>query len=187
MGDVKLIVGLGNPGTRYAATRHNLGFRVVDELAGRHVIDIGQEKFHGGFGSGSIGNQRVVLLKPTTFMNRSGQAVHAAGAFYRLELNELLVISDDMALPLGKLRLRPGGSAGGQKGLGDIINRLGSDAFARLRIGIDPPVGDPVDYVLTRFSPDEQPAIEQAVKRAADAVECWVANGIDAAMNQYNA
>lgn len=187
MGDVKLIVGLGNPGTRYAATRHNLGFRVIDELSRRHAIDVSQEKFHAWFGSGSIGAQRAVLMKPTTFMNRSGQAVHAAGAFYRLDVADLLVISDDLALPLGKLRLRSGGSAGGQKGLGHIINRLGTDAFARLRIGIDPPVGDPVDYVLTRFSSDEQPVVEQAVQRAADAAECWLAGGVDEAMNKYNA
>ncbi|HEY3244572.1 MAG TPA: aminoacyl-tRNA hydrolase, partial [Phycisphaerae bacterium] len=109
MGDVKLIVGLGNPGTRYAATRHNIGFRVVDVLARRHGLDLSQEKFHAWFAGGSIGAQRVVLLKPTTFMNRSGQAVIAAVNFYRIEQADLLVVSDDHALPIGRLRFRAEG------------------------------------------------------------------------------
>ncbi len=183
---MKLIVGLGNPGTKYAATRHNVGFRVVDLLAARCGIDLSREKFHGWFGRGSMGETDVVLVKPTTFMNRSGQAVLAVAKFYRLELADLMVISDDTALPLGKLRIRPGGGAGGHNGLQDIIDRLGEDAFARLRVGIDSPLGDRVGFVLSRFAGQEQEQIAAALDRAADAVECWVSGGVDEAMNRHN-
>lgn len=184
---MKLIVGLGNPGTKYAASRHNVGFRVADVLAGRHEIDLGQEKFHGRFGRGRVADHGVVLFKPTTFMNRSGQAVLAVGRFYQLEIEDLLVISDDVALPTGKLRLRRAGGAGGHNGLQDIIDRLGSDEFARVRVGIDQPDGEQVDYVLSRFSEDQEECIGQACQQAADAVECWVTHGIDFAMNRFNA
>jgi len=183
---VKLIVGLGNPGPKYAGTRHNVGFCVVDEVARRAGLSLTQERFHGWFGRGTVAGQEVVLLKPTTFMNRSGQAVAAAGRFYQVELADLLVISDDLALPLGKLRMRARGSAGGHNGLQDIIHRVGDDAFARLRIGIDPPKDDPVSYVLTRFAGDEEPVIAAAYDRAADAVECWVKLGTEFAMNRFN-
>jgi PTH1 family peptidyl-tRNA hydrolase len=184
---VKLIVGLGNPGQKYAGTRHNVGFRVIDELARRWSIDLPQEKFHAWFGRGTLAGEQVVLLKPTTFMNRSGPAVLAAGRFYRLEPTDLLVISDDLALPLGRLRLRARGGAGGHNGLQDIIDRLGSDAFARMRLGIDPPIGDPADYVLSRFSESEESIVAATCCRAADAVECWVERGTEFAMNRYNA
>jgi len=184
---VRLIVGLGNPGTRYAMTRHNVGFRVVDELGQRHGIELNREKFHAWFGRGTILEEDVVLLKPTTFMNRSGQAVQAAGRFYRLELADLLVLSDDHALPLGRLRLRGAGSAGGHNGLQDVIDRLGSNRFARLRLGIDPPVGDAVSYVLARFGEQEETVVAAACRRAADAVECWLVQGLEAAMNRFNA
>lgn len=183
---MKLIVGLGNPGTRYAATRHNAGFRVADELAVRHDIEMRTEKFHGYFGRGSISGTEAILLKPTTFMNRSGQAVQAAGRFYRLELSDLLVISDDVALPLGRIRLRRGGGAGGHNGLQDVIDRAGNDGFARLRVGVDAPLGSQVDYVLSEFGPDERSVAEDSFRRAADAVECWISEGIEAAMNRFN-
>jgi PTH1 family peptidyl-tRNA hydrolase len=183
---VKLIVGLGNPGARYESTRHNLGFRVVDELGSRWSITTGQEKFHGWFGTGVIHDQPVVLLKPTTFMNRSGQAVQPAGRFYRLELEDLLVISDDLALPVGRLRMRRGGSAGGHLGLSDIIERLGSESFARLRIGIGEAIGDPAVYVLETFSPEEADVIASVIRRAADAVEGWITEGPEATMNRFN-
>lgn len=183
---MKLIVGLGNPGPRYESTRHNVGFRVADELAGRWKVDLGREQFHGWAGSAVVGEERVLLLKPTTFMNRSGQAVQAAGRFHRLEPADLLVISDDFALPLGRLRMRARGSAGSHNGLSDIVNRLGSEEFARLRIGIGGPVGDPARYVLERFADAEEPIVRQVVLRAADAVECWLARGVEAAMNEYN-
>ena len=185
--NVKLIVGLGNPGKQYEQTRHNVGFCVIDVLARRWQIDMATEKFHGWFGSGAIKGEKAVLLKPTTFMNRSGQAVLPAGRFYRAELGDLLVVLDDLALPLGRIRLRGNGSAGGQKGLADIINRLGSDAFSRLRIGIGQPIGDSSSYVLSRFGDDEAAEAKRSYERAADAVECWIAEGLDAAMTKFNA
>lgn len=184
---MKLIVGLGNPGPKYDRTRHNVGFRVVDELARRWGQSLTQEKFHAWFAKGRLGDQEVALLKPTTFMNRSGQSVLAAGRFFQIELFDLLVISDDLALPVGRLRIRAKGSSGGQKGLQDIIERLGTSDFARLRLGIGAAVGDPTDYVLTRFDPQEEELIDQTCRAAADAVECWVSQGTEAAMNRYNA
>ncbi len=184
---MKLIVGLGNPGPKYARTRHNIGFRVVDELARRHGMSLTQEKFHAWFDKGTISDQDVVLLKPTTFMNLSGQAVQAAGRFYRAELADLLVISDDHSLPLGRLRLRRGGGAGGHNGLQDIVNRLGDNSFARLRIGIDPPIGSSVSWVLSPFTDDEEAIVSASSSRAADAVECWISHDTEFAMNRFNA
>ena len=184
---MKLLVGLGNPGTQYANTRHNVGYKVVDQLARRCRTELTTQKFNAFFAKTELAQHPVVLLKPTTFMNRSGQAIQATGNFYKLQLEDLLVISDDIALPLGKLRFRTGGGAGGHNGMQDIIDRLGSDQFNRLRIGIDPPVGSQVDYVLSGFSPAEQTAIDQACVRAADAAQDWTAQGIEFAMNQYNA
>ncbi len=183
---MKLIVGLGNPGTQYEHTRHNVGFRVIDLVAQRYQISMQTEKFHAWFGTGMMGSEKVVLLKPTTFMNRSGQAILAAVKFYRLESDDLIVVYDDVALDLGRLRIRKQGSAGGHNGLGDAITRLGSDAFCRLRVGIGKPIGSQTQYVLGRFAPDEQETIDKAVTRAADAVCIWVNNGVDESMNRYN-
>jgi PTH1 family peptidyl-tRNA hydrolase len=183
---VKLIVGLGNPGPKYAGTRHNVGFDVVDKLAGRWQVGMGAEKFHGWFGVGEFGGERVGLLKPTTYMNRSGQAVLAAGQFYKLELADLMVVVDDHALPLGRIRIRQSGSSGGHNGLEDIIARLGSDDWCRLRVGIGEPVGDMKNYVLSGYDESEKPVIEAGIVRAANAVECWVTEGPDAAMNKFN-
>ena len=184
---MKLIVGLGNPGPKYVATRHNVGFEVVDLLAARWRIDLSREKFHGWFGDGAIHDERVALLKPTTFMNRSGQAVLAAVAFYALELLDVMVVGDDLALPCGRIRLRRAGSAGGHNGLLNIVERLGSDEFPRLRLGIDAAWGDAAQYVLTAFGKDEEPVIRQGVENAANAVEHWVQNGIEKTMNRFNA
>lgn len=183
---MKLIVGLGNPGTKYEFTRHNIGFRVIDELAKRHAISMASEKFHAWYGSGVIGDDKVVLLKPTTFMNRSGQAVLSAGRFYRLEYEDLLVITDDVALETGRLRMRAKGSSGGHNGLGDIITRIGSDAFCRLRFGVGQPLGSQVDYVLGRFYEDEETVVGAAIAKSADATEHWVKNGPTATMNEFN-
>ena len=183
---MKLIVGLGNPGPNYVGTRHNVGFDVVDVLASRWSVSLATEKFHGWFGGGEIRGQRVALLKPTTFMNRSGRAVLAAGRFYKLDLENLLVISDDIALPLGRLRMRAGGSGGGHKGLEDVVNRLGSDEWCRLRIGIGEPVGVPSVYVLSRFDEQEEAVVRRAQQRSADAVECWLVDGVDLAMTRFN-
>lgn len=183
---MKLIVGLGNPGPKYAGTRHNVGFDVVDDLARRWQIGMGAEKFHAWFGVGDYSGERVGLMKPTTYMNRSGQAVLAAGQFYKLELTDLMVVVDDLALPVGKIRIRKSGSSGGHNGLEDIVARVGSDAWCRLRIGIGARTGDPKVYVLGEFDESEKPVIQAAIKKAADAVECWVAQGPDQAMNKFN-
>jgi len=183
---VKLIVGLGNPGPQYTGTRHNVGFEVVDELGRRHGISLGREKFHAWYGLGHVVGEQVLLLKPTTYMNRSGRAVVAAGRFYKLELDDLLVIADDLALPTGRLRLRVQGSAGSHKGLQDIIERAGSEAWCRLRIGIGAAPGSGTSHVLGRFGAEEEELMQQAVARAADAVECWVEQGPERAMNRFN-
>ena len=183
---MKLIVGLGNPGTKYAGTRHNVGFDVVDVLASRWEVDLSVEKFHAWFGIGEYADERVVLLKPTTFMNRSGRAVVAAGRFYRLEVEDLLVVTDDLALPRGRLRLRAQGSSGGHNGLQSVVDRVGSDEWCRLRIGIGAALGSPTVHVLSRFDEEEEVVMRRARDFAADAVECWITHGVDLAMTRYN-
>ena len=183
---MKLIVGLGNPGPKYADTRHNLGFRVVDALSVRWGIDMRREKFHGFFGQGAVQSESAALLKPITFMNRSGQSVLAAVGFYQLAPADVLVISDDLALPPGVIRLRKSGSAGLHNGLQDVIDRLGTRDFPRLRIGIGAARGEVADYVTSRPTAEEAPLIAEAIVRAAEAVECWVLHGPDEAMNRYN-
>ena len=179
-----MIVGLGNPGAKYAGTRHNVGFDVVGILASRWGVDLAVEKFNAWFGIGEYAGERVVLLKPTTFMNRSGRSVVAAGRFYKLELEDLLVITD---LPPGRLRMRAQGSSGGHKGLQSVVERVGSDQWCRLRIGIDAAVGDPTVHVLGRFDEeDEERVMRRARDLAADAVECWIEHGADLTMTRYN-
>lgn len=183
---MKLIVGLGNPGRQYERTRHNLGFLVADRLAARGAV-VFATKGSGLLGKGQLAGQPVLLLKPMTFMNRSGQAVLEVVQFYKLPLGQVLVVYDELDLPVGRVRMRARGSAGGHKGMQDIVNRLGCDEIARIRIGIDKPShGDTVSYVLSGFGSDEQPLVESALDRAADAAECWLAEGSDAAMNKYN-
>ncbi len=184
---MKLVAGLGNPGSRYEDTRHNLGFRVVDELADRWRIDMGRQKFSAAVGDGVIAGERVLLLKPLTFMNLSGQAVQAAMAFHKLAIEDLLVVSDDLDLPTGQLRVRASGSSGGHRGLESIIRLLGSDGFSRVRIGIGRASrDDAVSHVLGSFSAAEEAVTETAIRRAADAVECWIVEGVTAAMNRFN-
>jgi PTH1 family peptidyl-tRNA hydrolase len=185
---MKLIVGLGNPGRKYEKTRHNVGFDVLRVVAQRWDADAEKDKFDGRTAEATIAGQRALLLWPHTLMNRSGQSVSAAVKFYDLPLAEVLVVGDDFNLPLGTLRFRSQGSAGGQKGLKNIIERLGSDEVPRLRIGIGPvpAAWDPADFVLSRFGADERPTIAEAIERAADGAECWVAEGILASMNRYN-
>jgi PTH1 family peptidyl-tRNA hydrolase len=149
MGDMKMIVGLGNPGEEYTDTRHNTGFKVIDLLAEALGIDVRKKKFGSRFGMGELANEKLILLKPWQFMNLSGQAVATATGFYRLEANNLLVVTDDMDLETGRIRLRPKGSAGGHNGLADIIDKLGTNDFARCRIGIGRSERqEAVDYVL---------------------------------------
>ncbi|NOZ22826.1 MAG: aminoacyl-tRNA hydrolase [Planctomycetes bacterium] len=184
---MKIIAGLGNPGREYENTRHNVGFRTVDEVSRRHSLPCGQKKFKSLFGSGVIEGERCVLLKPQTYMNLSGEAIRAAVDFFDVPLEEILVVCDDFHLSLGKLRMRRGGSSGGQKGIRSIIDMLGTDLFPRLRVGIgDVTRGDPKDFVLSPFRRDEREAAEDAILRAADAVETWVRHGIEAGMNEFN-
>ena len=185
---MKLIVGLGNVGRNYEKTRHNVGFCVLDALVERNAAEAGKEKFDGRVVEATIAGEKILLLWPHTLMNRSGQSVRAAVDFYQLPLTDVLVVGDDFNLPMGKLRFRSEGSAGGQKGLGDIIRRLGSDDVHRLRIGIGPVPDDwdAADFVLGRFDKSERPVIEEAILRAADGVECWIAEGIAASMNRFN-
>jgi PTH1 family peptidyl-tRNA hydrolase len=184
---LKLVVGLGNPGTKYQGTRHNVGFDVIDRLAQGGSRPSFSRKFDGLVAEAEIDFRRVLLLKPETFMNLSGRSVAQAQRFYKLEPADLLVVCDDLSLPFGKLRLRPGGSDGGQKGLRDIAAHLGTDLFPRLRIGIgERGEVDAADYVLSRFRSAERPIIDDALILATQAVAVWVTQGIDAAMNRFN-
>lgn len=184
---MKLIVGLGNPGAQYERTRHNVGFRVVDLLARRWRMELTREKFHAWFDTGLIRGEQVALLKPTTFMNLSGQAVQAAGSFYQLQASDLLTVTDDTALELGRMRMRLKGSSGGHNGLQDIIDRIGTQDFCRLRLGVGAPLGNRVKYVLSEFGQDEQDTVEAMIGRAADAVESWIVEGGERTMNVVNA
>lgn len=205
----KMIVGLGNPGPEYARHRHNIGFQVLDLFAERYglAFDKFQKRARLAIGQVTLDNSaltsaspsswssRIVLAKPMTYMNASGEAVAALASFYKIAPADILVMHDDLDLPLGRIRLRPGGSAGGQKGVASIIARLGTDGFHRLRIGISrpgapgsgaPPSMDPADYVLQPFSADQEAEMIFARQRAADAIETWLALGIEAAMNRFN-
>jgi PTH1 family peptidyl-tRNA hydrolase len=185
---LKLVVGLGNPGTKYQGTRHNIGFEVVDRLARGGSGTTFARKFDGLLGEIEIDFRRVLLLKPETFMNLSGRSVAQALRFYKLDpANDLLVICDDLTLPLGKLRLRSGGSDGGQKGLRDISAHLGTPGYPRLRVGIgDQGDLDAADFVLSRFRTAERAVMDDALILATQAVAVWATQGIEAAMNRFN-
>ncbi len=200
---MKLIVGLGNPGRKYERTRHNAGFMTVDLLAERIGAEFGREKFHGRYAEGRLpkawagtaeGDGRVLLVKPQTFMNLSGETTLGFVQFYKIGLDGLLVVVDDVALELGALRLRKSGSAGGHNGLKDIESRLGSQAFARLRVGVGGreaqaarPVEDLAGHVLSRFSAQEEKVFAQTLEKAADASLTWCGHGPEEAMNRFNA
>ncbi|HZC79775.1 MAG TPA: aminoacyl-tRNA hydrolase [Ktedonobacterales bacterium] len=187
---MKLIVGLGNPGLRYARTRHNAGFDTVDIIAAREGWPWDARKARSLLASGFIGDQKVTLAKPQTYMNDSGLAVGELVRFYKLDLADLLVISDDLDLPTGKIRLRPGGSAGGQHGLESIIHHLSSSAFARIKIGIGRPTSgrmENIDFLLSAPHGDERLTLQAACESAADCALCWVTAGVQEAMNTFNA
>ncbi len=187
MAEVRLVVGLGNPGSEYAETRHNLGFKVIEALEEALGIKVKQRKFSARLGEGRHGSTKVILMKPQTFMNRSGQSVATAVGFYKLDLRDLLVVVDDMALEVGTIRVRASGSAGGHNGLADIIEKLGTDQFARCRVGIGARRGEQaVEHVLGRPPSDERPLLNQAILRARDAVLCWLEFGVDKTMNEFN-
>ncbi len=187
MAEIRMVVGLGNPGSEYVGTRHNMGFKVIDRLGEKLCVDVGKKKFASRFGQCQLGDKKLILLKPQQFMNRSGQAVATAVGFYKLSLCDLLVISDEMALEPGTIRLRAKGSAGGHNGLTDIIAKLGTNEFARLRVGIGQSgMIDSADYVLGLPSKDDNQLLDEAISRAAEVVKFWVESGIEAAMNEFN-
>ena len=187
MGDIKMVVGLGNPGDEYVNTRHNTGFKVIDSLSEALEIKVRQRKFGARFASGEFVGKKLVLLKPWQFMNRSGQAVATAVGFYKLSIDSLFVVTDDMDLEPGRVRIRAKGSAGGHNGLADIIDKLGTNKFARCRIGIGrSAMQEAVDYVLDKPPEAEKPLLDAAIERARDAVFCWIENGIETAMNKFN-
>jgi PTH1 family peptidyl-tRNA hydrolase len=181
---LKLVVGLGNPGPKYHGTRHNVGFDLVDRMAPNATF---ARKFEGLLAEVEIDFRRVLLLKPDTFMNLSGRSVGQAVRFHKLDLADVLVVCDDLNLPVGKLRIRKGGSDGGQKGLRDIAAHLGTHEFPRLRIGIgEPEEGQAVDYVLGRFKGTDRTRIDDALILASQAVAVWASQGAQAAMNRFN-
>ncbi len=187
MGDMKMIVGLGNPGDKYVDTRHNTGFMVIDSLARELAIEVKKRKFGARFGSGEFADKKLILLKPWQFMNRSGQAVATAAGFYKLDVDDLLVVTDDMDLDPGRIRIRTKGSAGGHNGLADIAEKLGTNEFARCRIGIGRSgQQETVDYVLDGPARDQKPLLDEAIERAKDAVFCWIEHGVETAMNEFN-
>ena len=184
-----LIVGLGNPGPEYASHRHNIGFQVVQALAGAHGLSFArQKKAQARVAEGQIGERRVLLAQPQTFMNLSGRTVRRLSRDREIPPEHILAVCDDLDLPLGRLRIRPGGGSGGHKGLRSIIDALGSQDFARLRVGIDRPVGglDPAEYVLLPFAGEDKTLLAETIDRAVEAVECWLADGIVAAMDRFN-
>ena len=199
---MKLVVGLGNPGSAYVRTRHNIGFEVIDHLAARlgwtsspdDFNRLAKAKFDGLALDGTLslsgpgGSEKILLLKPATYMNLSGRAVQAATAFFQLTPADVMVVLDDLALPCGKLRIRPGGSDGGHNGLKDIQRALGTSDYPRLRIGVDPPPPRVPgrDYVLGRFTEEQRKQIDPAIGRATGAIVTWIDKGINAAMNQFN-
>jgi peptidyl-tRNA hydrolase, PTH1 family len=199
---MRLVVGLGNPGNEFVATRHNIGWEALDELAVRlgwigkkeEFGRLAKNKFDGLVLDGSVSihsgaAEKVLLLKPTTYMNDSGRSVQAAMAFYQVTPAEMIVVLDDLALPCGKIRIRTGGSPGGHNGLKDIQRAIGTDQYPRLRIGIDaaPPRVPGRDYVLGRFSEEQRKAVQPSLERSATAILAWIEKGIETAMNVYNA
>jgi len=191
---MKLIVGLGNPEARYADTRHNIGWRIADELADRVGAGPWKQKFDAEVAETFLDRRKVVLARPLTYMNRSGAAVRQLVDFWKVENEDLLVLVDDLNLELGRIRIRGSGSDGGHNGLASVIEHLGHEAFSRLRVGVGPApaaeqpatAGKHAEFVLSPFTKEERPVVAEAVARAADAVECWITEGLEAAMNRFN-
>lgn len=184
-----LIVGLGNPGKKYENTRHNIGFMVIDKIAEKNKISVAEKKHKAVIGKGIVGGEKAILVKPQTFMNLSGESVREVIDYYKIEEKaQLIVISDDISLAVGTVRIRKKGSAGGHNGLKNIILHLGHDEFQRIRIGVgeNPSGGDLIDYVLGRFNKEDSEMIAESVERAAAAAEVMITDGADAAMNQFN-
>ena len=183
-----LIAGLGNPGPQYAANRHNVGFRCLERLAAAFNLTFDKQQKQAYVALGTIHERRVILAKPQTFMNESGRSVVPLARFYKVRPGRLLVVYDDLDLPLGTVRMRPEGGSGGHKGMHSIIEHWGGQDFPRLRIGIGRPPGrmDPAAYVLQDFSAEEEPLLEETLELAAGAIEAWLREGVEVAMSQYN-
>ncbi len=188
MEKLTVIAGLGNPGNKYENTRHNVGFSTIDLLSSKHGIKVNKLKHKALTGEGTIAGERVLLVKPQTFMNLSGECIRDIAEWYKLPMDNIIIVYDDVDLPVGTVRIRPKGSSGTHNGMKSVIYQLQSDEFPRIRIGIGkaPEGWDLADYVLSRFSADETGAIRESIERAADAAAAIVASGVSAAMNQYN-
>ncbi|MCT6916505.1 MAG: aminoacyl-tRNA hydrolase [Bacillus wiedmannii] len=185
---MKLIVGLGNPGREYELTRHNIGFMAIDELAKRWNISLNEQKFKGVFGAGFVNGEKVILLKPLTYMNLSGESIRPLMDYYKIDVEDFVVMYDDLDIPVGKLRLRMKGSAGGHNGVKSTISHLGTQEFQRIRMGIDRPKNGMkvVDYVLGRFTSEEIPDVSHSIEKAADACEEWLNKPFLQIMNTFN-
>lgn len=185
---MKVIVGLGNKGLKYAKTRHNIGFEVIELLAHRHRINMNTRKFKGLIGQGFIEGEKVILAMPLTYMNLSGECVRAILDFYKIHEEELLVVYDDLSMDLGALRIRKKGSAGGHNGIKNIISHLGHDEFLRYKVGVgpQPPGVKSENFVLGHFRKDELGTLEESIEHSANAVEAYLGKGLDFAMNNYN-
>lgn len=181
-----LIVGLGNPGDKYDGTRHNIGFETIDYISSKYNIDVTRVKFKGVIGEGFIGGEKVILLKPTTYMNLSGESVREAMNFYKLTEEEVLIIYDDISLEVGKIRIREKGSAGGHNGIKSIISNINTDVFPRIKIGVGQPTGDLVSHVLGRFNKEEEEDLKEVVEASSKAVEIIIKSGTKEAMNKLN-
>lgn len=186
---MKIIIGLGNPTDKYAGTRHNMGFGVIDELAERHGIRVNTNRHRALCGTGSIAGEKVLLAKPLTYMNASGESVRPIYDYFKVEVGDIIIIYDDINLDVGQIRVRGKGSAGGHNGMKSIIGNLGSSDFPRVRVGVGakPARMDLAAYVLSRFPAEELPEVRESIGRAADAVETLVSDGVEEAMNRFNA
>ncbi|RKH54604.1 aminoacyl-tRNA hydrolase [Corallococcus llansteffanensis] len=188
---MKLICGLGNPGREYERHRHNIGFMVVDALLARARAELTQDKFQARVGQGTLGGERILFVEPQTFMNLSGRSVAEAARFYKVAVQDVLVIHDELDLPFARLQLKAGGGAGGHNGLKSLVSSLGEDAFIRVRVGIGKPEGPNAKervagYVLSNFDDGERRQLEELISRAADMAESWVRDGLTTAMNRHN-
>lgn len=188
MEKLTVIAGLGNPGNKYENTRHNVGFSTIDLLSSKHGIKVNKLKHKALTGEGTIAGERVLLVKPQTFMNLSGESIREIAEWYKLPMDNIIIVYDDVDLPVGTVRIRPKGSSGTHNGMKSVIYQLQSDEFPRIRIGVGkaPEGWDLADYVLSRFNADETGAIRESIERAADAAAAIVSSGVSAAMNQYN-
>lgn len=186
--EVKLVVGLGNPGEKYAGTRHNIGFDCIDYCAKEMYLELNEAKFKGVFGKGMVSGEKVILLKPLTFMNLSGESVRPLMDYYDIKIEDLVVIYDDMDLPTGKIRLRQKGSAGGHNGIKSLIAHLGTQEFNRIRVGVDRPQNGEsvINHVLGTYRPDERDAVSESILKTSKAVEAWMSKPFLQVMNQFN-